>query len=216
MSEKMNFKAVEKKTFQSTMQDGLLEIFFGLYLLAMSLTPILGEVGIEAPGRYLPVLIVLLIGAAGLRIAKKRVTEPRLGRVKFNPERKKRKIIVITAFSVLMLILVILMLFLSVDISGPGWERVGEWLPAVIYGLLVFAVFLILHVYLNMPRALLFGGLIGASLPITAILDVYANVTFPYAMIVSGLVFLIVGIVLLTRFLRLYDVPAEESMHDAA
>ena len=215
MTENINFKAIEKRAFQATQQDGLLEIFFGLYLLAMSLTPI---INIQAPLRYLPALLVLLVGAGGMRVAKKRVIEPRLGRVKFSRERKKRQVIVKAGtiiFSVVLLILSIWMYTLSEKVTNPGLEKFLDWFPAIVYGFFVFAIFLALHIFLNMPRALLFGGLIGASLTITALLDTYANITFPYAMLVSGAVLLIVGIRVLTIFLRRHDLPAGEDMHDA-
>ena len=91
MSEQISLKEAERKVFKSTNQDGLLDILWGLYLLlGNSSAIILSNLGVEAPMKYAPMLAVIAIGSIGLWAARKYITTPRIGMVKFSQWRKKK------------------------------------------------------------------------------------------------------------------------------
>ena len=93
MSENINLKELEKKAFKSTFKDGLWDIQLGFIILA--LTPLINNDYLLIP--YYAVIIVLFMAA------KKFVTVPRIGLVKFGKKRNKsmKKLRLILVISVL-------------------------------------------------------------------------------------------------------------------
>ena len=84
----LNLTDIEKKAYRSTFQDGIWDIFLGLVLLILAVGALLSNRGMPE-GRQMTVLIVLQAAAVAFFIAgKKCITVPRMGLVKFGPQRK--------------------------------------------------------------------------------------------------------------------------------
>jgi membrane-bound ClpP family serine protease len=150
-------------------------------------------------------------------LGKKKITVPRIGIVKFGPERKarKKKIAVIILLAVILSSTLALMamthnmpFFLADLLKGYG--------SAVAFGLLAFTMFLFGGYYNDIPRLYLYGFLFGASLFLSECyynrvgFEIHSSVWFG----VSGLIILIIGISLLVKFTRDYLPPNRRAAID--
>ena len=90
MSQPLDLKALERKAFRSTFQDGLWDLYFGCLLLVNTFMFTFLE-NEQMPWLIPTLAFVLLAGSAALFwLGKKYITAPRLGHVKFGPERRKK------------------------------------------------------------------------------------------------------------------------------
>jgi hypothetical protein len=80
MSQKINLKEIERKSWTSYFQDGFYDIFMGLLMLGMGLILLF-----DANDWY---IAVIWLGLLILIIGRRLITIPRVGRVKFGPERR--------------------------------------------------------------------------------------------------------------------------------
>lgn len=90
MSYNISLKEAQRKAFRlATFQDGCWDIFLGCSLIMMSFYPVLRNV--LGPALNLLLLIcVLAILLIGVYVAKKYITVPRAGLVKFGPTQKEK------------------------------------------------------------------------------------------------------------------------------
>ena len=208
MSQQISLKEAERKAFKSTNQDGLLDILWGLYLLfGNSSAIILNNLGVERPINYIPMFIVLAVGLIGFWAAKKYITTPRMGIVKFGPTRV-RKIKRMRLVSVIAVLLTFALLLLTIaGIFNPaGWQWPG-WIVDVAFGLFTFLICGFFAYTRDYPRLYLYGTLMGLSIPASVWLEAYAGITFPIAWVISGGIILFVGVITFIRFLRRYPLP---------
>jgi hypothetical protein len=189
-----DLKAVERRAWTLTFQDGLWDIFFGLLFLGGGLRSLTDNLWF-----YLLVAAGVLI----LILGKRWITLPRLGQINFSPERKARQNVVrVVALVVLLFTAVIFVLAVSgADLSGVpvGW----------IFVILVPVVFLLMAYKLDMKRLYGYTILVAIFMIATELLD---NPAAAWAQIFAGLIPLAVGTVLLVRFLRRYPVVDEEKL----
>jgi hypothetical protein len=194
MSEMLDLREVERRAWTLYFQDGLWDIFFGLMFLGGGLRALTGS-------RWFYLLV-----AAGILVfilGKRWITLPRLGQINYGPGRRARlNAIRLVGFAAVVYTAVVLAMILSgADLSGipVGW----------IFVILVPGVFLLMAYLLDFTR--LYGyALLAAAF--TVISELYGDPAAAWAQIVAGLVPLVVGIVLLVRFLRAFPVVDEEAL----
>jgi hypothetical protein len=150
---------------------------------------------------------------AGFFLAKRYITIPRMGRVKFSAARKrrKRKVTLVLSLSVL----VGLLLFLAV---GPFRRIFGDSAGAVALGVFFInsvVVFSLGAYYLDYTRAYLWGWFFGLGTPLAVLLRQHTIYGFPLVFGVFSGVMIGTGVVLLVRFMRDYQ-PLPEPVNDAA
>ena len=115
----MSLKEVEKKTYMSYHQDGVLDIFLGVYVLMFSLGILLMTLTDSGMWFLIPAIFISIMVPVWIP-AKKRITMPRIGYVKFG-SRGANKLMAI---------------FLGLMVAGLGafmvfglghsWVRVGH------------------------------------------------------------------------------------------
>lgn len=212
MSQEIDLEELERKAFRSMFQDGLWDIFLGLYTLALSTSPLAYLRGIERPLSYIPAFAITVIGVLAMRVAKKSITLPRMGLVKLGRRRKarfKKMRIVLSIASLLTTILIVLTL--TGDVKPADWGAPGWLMPGVI-GMLTAVEISFMAYFVGYAPLYLYGWLFGLSFPVSALLEEYAGITFPVAFVASGVVMLLIGTVSLIRFLRDYPLPAEGAL----
>ncbi|MFX0039247.1 MAG: hypothetical protein ACFFAB_07935, partial [Candidatus Heimdallarchaeota archaeon] len=131
----IDLKEIEKKTWRSTLEDGLLDIYFGILVLSIGIGITLGDLLPEPFDSLLPI-ILMIIGLILFLLGKKFITQPRLGVVKFGFRQKSRKrktVIVLSINSIILLILFIIRLI------NP---ELGLILPGYIEGLIIGLLFI--------------------------------------------------------------------------
>ena len=211
MTEAINLKELEKKAFRSTFQDGLWDIFLGIILMAMAVNTLLSRIGVSEL-ETMAVFIGLEVVAIIVLIAgKKRITVPRIGHVKFSPKRRAKltKVRLVLALSVI----VGLVAFVAATamrgnpsaIMSPGILFPLGWM---VNALIVFG--LMAH-FMDFPRLYIIGILYAITLPIDSALHELAGIKITYIVFgIPAAIILVMGFVILSRFLRDHPLPAEE------
>jgi hypothetical protein len=217
MSTELNLKEIERKAFRSTYQDGLLDLEFGLVMVCMSIF-------IYRPASgYSPLNIILAVCAISVAnllfwLGKKFITLPRMGQVRFGPQRTRRKRTLVIVMSAIVLIQVILLALQFLALAKPGSgaildnlipERTRmDLLVASIAALIVGPGMFLMAYFTDFLR----GYYIALLFSLAVFLMVYLNQ--PVYPIVIGILVAIPGLVLFIRFLKAYPLP-REGMPDA-
>jgi hypothetical protein len=196
MSENLKLKELEKKAFKSTFQDGLWDIQLGLIILGIALTSFIKNDYFLIP--YYAVIIVLVMAA------KKFITVPRIGLVKFGKERKKsmNKLRLILVISVLFGLAMVL-ITKSGMLSGINEFPVG----LIIVSLNFLIVFSLMAYFMDFERLYYYAVLVAVSFPMAEIMEVNGLISNgSYVFVVPSGIMVITGTVLLIRFMREYSV----------
>jgi len=197
-------KALEKRIYRSFFQDGLWDIFWGLILLSFAAQSAYESLGLPYPLDHaiIPALAVLT-----LELGKRYLTIPRLGAVRFGPERKaalqKGKAVLFTLVTLALIIMILAIPALSLSRPDPGRDVIVR---ALMMGLVVTTALGIIAFFQNFSRLYIYGVVFGLSLPVSQILK--GKVASPWeerlAFGIPALVILTLGLILLVRFLNRY------------
>ena len=212
MSTKINLKELELKAWTSYFQDGLWDIFLGLLLLAMAVWALLSDVGFsESLGMAifigLEVLAMLVLWAG-----KKIITVPRMGRVKFGPKRKaKLNWVRVVLFISILAGAGVFLVALAMRTNRPEWLNAAFFFPAA-WIVNVIVVFSLGAYFLDFNRLYLIGVMYALPVPFDILFRKVADIDLSFiAFGVPAIVILIVGSVMLVRFLRDYPLLPEEA-----
>ena len=212
MTAQLNLKEIERRAFQSTYQDGLVDIQFGLVVMAMSIFVYRPATG------YSPLNIVLAVLAFGLAnilffVGKKFITVPRMGQVRFGAARQRRGVTLALVLGVVVLIQVgVLGLTTLAWLSPEVAAKVNVFLKdrdlmdlavAVIGSLFVGPSMILMAYFIDFPR----GYYIAVMMALAVFLMIYLNQPI-YAIIIGSLI-IVPGLVLFVRFLKAYPLPPE-------
>lgn len=219
MSQNLDLKAVERKAFRSVHQDGLWDIYIGGLLLVLSLMFTIPESG-EGELRTIGIAMLgVAIMFAVFQLGKKYITTPRMGQVRFGPERQKRKITlgwIMGAYVLVTLGLVLFSLYIwnrttsggTVDLAlTPSLERV---LVSSVAALLAGTSTLVISYFKEFVRGYYIALLMGLGFFFTLLFDT----TIP--MIIAGALILVPGLVLFVNFLRQHPLPSQEARHGSS
>ena len=204
MNDAMDLKTLEKNAWRSYQQDGLWDIYLGLLLWDLALLLNSSIEWIESDRvRYLAYLG--LIGGAFLIFltGKRYITAPRLGRVKFGPARKRRKLhlaLILGGFTLVTVVLVIL-----TATAKNNNASLPQGLPVYLFaGLFVGAAIASIAWFNDYPR----GYYIAVIYALCFGLGEYLN---NFAIFwIGGLLVWVPGVYLFIRFLKKYPKPSVE------
>jgi hypothetical protein len=213
----LSLKEAERKAFRlSTSQDGLYDIFFGVYIALLSTTPWLDENGLSSPWNVFLILLLGLMIFLGVILLKKFVVAPRIGQVRFSPERKKRlQRLAIGMAAIFLLTLVMFGMTVSaIYFREPIFDGSIEWaLPLDLVhtaaGIFIFAIFCLIGYVNDNARFYLYGFLFGLGYVISTALQDITGDPFYWPMMLAGLVAVVIGLVLFVRFLREYPLSQD-------
>jgi hypothetical protein len=214
MSTDISLKEIERKAYRSTFQDGILEISMGLLLLGFGLAPVLENIGIPRP---LNILLVVVIPLLTLRYGKKWVTVPRIGFVKFGPQRivrKKR----LRVFAIILFVITVVQLILTLTGAfPPDWMTgMGQYSVPIIISLFAILVFAAFAYFRDIPRLFIIGFLFGFAIMFSEYL--YFNLKSPLDGLIGcgvpAIIILVLGLTQLIRFLRKYPLSDAAEVTD--
>lgn len=214
MSEKLNLKELERKAWRSFYDDGLWDIYLGLLLGLMGASGLLDRSGLtEDAGMAIYIGLLVLVMLA-FWAAKRFITVPRIGQVKFGRERKVRrfKTALVLFASVVFGLVVMLLATAARQNTAPDfpWQAL---MPAL-WALNMLVVFGAMGYFLDYERLYFIGLMYAITIPLNEILITLAEIRIgPYLFFVCGLLIVAVGIFFLIRFLRKYPV-IQEGTHD--
>lgn len=205
MMTNLDLKRLERRAWTSFFQDGLLDIFMGLVLLAVGIPAVLPgifrtELSQNAAGAVLMVFAFLPYWAG-----KRFVTVPRTGRVEFSRARNSRqtKVAIIYGVSV---VIVFLLIILGLSSSPRAWaQRLGVegFLALSIVGWM-FLILGLASCFADYTREYVIAALYALAFGGTVLLH------NPIMFIVAGLLAVLMGLVVLVRFLRRHPVHLKE------
>ena len=212
MSQIINLKELERKAWTSYFQDGLWDIYLGLLLLAMAISALLSDVGFsESLG--MTILIGLeVLAVLVLWVGKKLITVPRMGRVKFGPKRKaKLSWVMVILFISVLVGAGVFVAALAMRTSRPEWLN-GTFVFPAVWMVNAMVVFSLGAYFLDFSRLYLIGVMYALAVPLDIMFRQLTDIDLSFiAFGVPAMVILIVGSVMLVRFLREYPLPAEEA-----
>jgi len=208
MTEKMNLKELEKKTYRFTFQDGIYDIMFGFLFVSFALAPIIRElIGLG---------YILFIGIPApllLTLGKKYITTPRIGIVKFgmNRQNSQKKQIIISIILVLITIILLMMTITNIFPGTFGSMLNGYIVPLVIGISTIIGMGIFAYIK-DFPHLCIYGMIIGLAIIVAEVL--YKIVGTPLdgilAFGIPGLLVLFYGSFILFKFLQKYPLPEEE------
>ncbi len=214
MSDMLDLKRLEKKAFRATHQDGLWDIYMGGIVMSMA------ALAYAEASEAFPLLrftiflcglgVSLLIFWAG----KKYITTPRLGQVKFGPQRQRRKRTLVLVLSGIVFVQAVILIGTIFLWNNPQWaERLGfgqvnpdlERLIVAVIGMMFVGPSIALISYFN-------DFMRGYYIAFIVSLGVFALIWFgkPIYLIAAGLLIAVPGVILFVRFLREHPQPPAE------
>jgi len=209
MTENINLKEIERKAYLSYFQDGLWEIFMGLFLIGSSISSLLPENDLA---RIInTIFTVLLIPFLAFGLGKKYITIPRLGMVKFGPKRKakRNKLAVVTTIVVVpSTVLFILAIFHKIPVDLVNWLNTPYGSPLA-FGLLILIFFYLGAYFTDFKRLYIYGAMFAISMFLSELSYIYNRSLIwhflPFA--IYGAIFLVVRLIYLGKFIRKYPKP---------
>lgn len=214
MSETTDLRSVQKRIYQMTnFEDGLWDLLLGLIFLALAVYPLTREL-LGPEWNVVLFLAVLGILSAGQLALRHIISLPRIGYARARRSPSTRALL---AFTILMVLLTLALLL--VTLLGPGSEAapaaassgVRSYTVEIVVVLVMGGLFSAMGYVFGVARLYAYGWLIGLANLASVYMTHTAGWTFnlPLA-VVAGLIMLI-GIVLLSRFLRKYPVKEQEA-----
>ncbi len=195
MGNQPDLKELEKRSYASYHQDGLLDIFAGAYILAFDLG-ILAEVfwGLSI-GSIMPAIAVAVMLPIWIA-AKRRITVPRIGFVKFGIQSRVK-------FMAVLLGVMLVGLSIAIILFQSGrllWLDVILQYGLVAVGLGAFAICSLLGYIAGLSRLYAYGLLALLVLGVGHFMGIY----FAYLLLPLGIVVMMTGLYLLTAFVKKY------------
>ncbi|MBU0757615.1 MAG: hypothetical protein KKF44_06100 [Nanoarchaeota archaeon] len=187
----MDLKKIEKKTFINALyQDGIFDFILGSVFFIIGIEFLTGADFLIPLG-----FIVLVIGWA----VKKKIIEPRIGKVKFSAKRNRS---IMHAVLVLVISVFFGMIFIFVANSGIGNIPIG----AIIIPLNILVVFVLIAYFLGYDILYLYAFLLASGVAGFEILKSRAF-TNPYFLIVPSGIIMLIGMIKFIRFMMKYPHP---------
>ena len=203
-------REVERKAYMSYHQDGLLDMVVGLYALAFGLGVIADKTLEFGFGTIMPAILIVIVLPIWIE-AKRKITMPRIGFVKFGTRGSNKLFALLLGLMVAGLGVFFVFTLATSQSGRPAWIDIlfqygMIWIglgAAVIGSLFAYTMGLKrLHGYGLLTFALFAGGY-------------FFSVPFEYLLLVIGSVIIASGAVLLARFIRKYPLPKGASENAA-
>lgn len=209
MTKEPNLKEIERKTYMSYHQDGLLNIFAGVYILGFGLgifMDVIWDFGmgvIIIPGGLIAMALPMWIAA------KRKITMPRIGFVKFGPGGGTSKLMAI---------------FIGLAVAGLGFFSVftlatvqggsRQWLDLIFQnGMLIvgfgsLAVCILFGYSMGLKRLYAYGLLA----MITLVIGHFTGIFFAYILLALGTTVMATGVALLISFVKKYPLKGDKAI----
>ncbi|HUV29616.1 MAG TPA: hypothetical protein VMY05_00805 [Acidobacteriota bacterium] len=199
MESAADLKKLERKAYLSYLQDGIWDTLFGLGILSFGVLMFLDLY-------YLVGAVVVVLWAVAIG-AKKRFTQPRLGYVRFSPEREalegRNRTVLMVLLWVAVLLGGALALAWGTSSGVHRWARAAGLMPmGIVLAGLVGAVGLLWGI----RRYVVYAVIILVGFAGGHVLDVHPKFYFT----AIGAVILLTGLIMMVQFLRKYPKPKGE------
>ena len=195
-------------------EDGLWDITLGLIFLALGIYPLTRQL-FGPTINFTLYLAFLAIVVIVQQIARRFISAPRIGVVK--KLWSKPKLIVLTVLILLLLLTLVLTVITltSSQSSQPSSEAATQtgtdYTVDIIVGLAVIGIFSLMGFVFGIRRLHLYGVLLGVGNLASTILSHDIGYPLNLPLLIAAGIIILIGCVLLRRFLRKYPIPSEEA-----
>ncbi len=202
----IDLKELERKAYTSYYNDGLLEIFLGATIILMGIA-----IFFDVAYLFGIIPVLAMTSWAG---AKRAFTVPRIGMVRFGPERrlriKKEKLFFTIYFSITVIAGIVV--FIIVNRSMDTARRIFGAYPLAPIGVIGALALIFLGYWKQIRRFHLYALLVLAALFGAP----HLGLEPPHYMTGLGIVILVFGVALLVRFLSTYPKPERGEDHEGS
>jgi len=205
VTEEPNLREIEKKAYMSYHQDGLLDIFVGVYILGFGLG-IWADITLEFGfGSIMPAILIATILPIWIA-AKRKITMPRIGFVKFGTGGTTK----------------LMAIFIGLAVAGLGvflaftLFQDAPWLDVIfqnglnIVGIGSLAVCVLFGYSMGLKRLYAYGLLALIAL----IIGHFIGIFFAYILVALGTTVVATGVALLISFVRKYPLQGDKAIVD--
>ncbi|MCW4006596.1 MAG: hypothetical protein NWF04_08410 [Candidatus Bathyarchaeota archaeon] len=203
MTTQPNLKELERRTYMSYNQDGLLDIFAGVYVLGFGLGITLDAMFDYSIGLFLPAFLIALVLPLWIS-AKQKITMPRIGFVKFGRHSQNK----LSAIYIGLLASGLVAFFLFAILHGGEWTDFLFQNGLLIVGVGGFALCCLFGYTLGLKRLYIYGAVAFAVLAAGHFLEIF----FAYLLIALGAAVIAVGFAMLAAFIKKYPVNGEANL----
>jgi len=207
MSEEPNLKEIERRAYMSYHQDGLLDIFAGLYVLGFGLGILIDIVWESSPiGLTMPAILIATVLPIWVA-AKRKITLPRIGYVNFGT-RGANKIFA------LYLGLMVAGLCAAFAFTAAYQSGSRQWLDLIfqngmlIVGIGSLAVCALFGYSMGLRRLYAYGLLAAMAL----VIGHFMGISFAYILVALGTTVMVAGFALLVSFVRKYPLKGDKAI----
>ncbi|MHA2398560.1 MAG: hypothetical protein ACXADU_06690 [Promethearchaeota archaeon] len=212
MPENIDLEKLEKKSWRLTFQDGIWDIYLGLLFMGFGIFSQLFDF-FSAVNAIVIITIWYVSAFFFFFIGKKKITQPRMGFVKFGKKRKSKKI-KLSIFLTFMVGVNIIFLFLPLS----GFElTLNPFISLLLIG--IFFITLPLSVvayFLDFDRLYLMAIMGGLGLSISELIRPVVGI--PLHLVLTycpiGGIIVVWGSIVLIRFIRKFPLPKNEQIQE--
>ena len=194
----IDLKELEKKTFTSYHEDGIVDIFAGAWMIFFGIFSMCTD-------RPWFAGMFSVYGLPFFYLAKKRITIPRIGYVEFSQQRR------LSMFIVYLWIAAMLTVFGIVYYTdnSPSWVYfLLDNYPQLLFGTIAGLLFFTCAWVTRILRFHAYGALVLAASVISHVFG--PDIQYEYLPLVLGVIIMSTGILVLIQFIQTYPVEVEE------
>jgi hypothetical protein len=214
MSQTNTIKDAQKQVFRlATFEDGLWEIYLGLFYALMSIYSLTRRLlGPVVNAAFFIGAALVLVGLVW--IAKRAFTQPRTGVVRFGTgTRRAIKTIHLITWALVIATFAIMTLSARHLLNEPTWKALPQWVSDfdvdLVFALVMIATFSLAAYTMGLPRFYLYGILLGVSNFTSTVLHVYEGVLFQWPIALAAGIIIASGIMILLKFRQKYPLLKE-------
>jgi len=207
MTKEPNLKEIERKAYMSYHQDGLLDIFAGLYILGFGLGMIIDVLWEFGFGVIMPAILITTVLPTWIA-AKRKITMPRIGFVNFGTRGANK----LTAVFIGTMVAGLGAFFVFTLATFQGESR--QWLDLIfqngmlIVGFGTLAVCTLFGYTMGLKRLYAYGLLAVIVLAIGHFMGIF----FAYIIATLGITVMVAGFALLIGFLKKYPLKGGRAL----
>jgi hypothetical protein len=195
---------IERKTYMSYHQDGLLDIFAGAYVLSFGLGVLL-DIWESGFGVIMPAIRVAAVLPIWIA-AKRKITMPRIGFVKFKS--RNTNILAVTFLGIMVLGLVVFFVFTLAQGERPLWIELVLQNGLIVVGSAVLVACSLFGYSTGIKRLYIYGV---ATFILFAVAH-FGGIFFAYVVLALGVAAIIMGFALLARFITKYPMHGDKTV----
>jgi hypothetical protein len=202
-----DLKEIEKRSYTSYHQDGLLDIFVGVYILAFSLGILMDVLWEFGFGMTMPAILVAVMLPMWIA-AKRKITMPRIGFVKFGPQGTNK---LLAIFLGLMIVgLGVFFAFTLFQNGRPQWLDIIFQNGLLVVGSGSLAICALFGYTMGLRRFYAYGLLTLIVLAVGQVMHIF----FAYLLLPLGIIIMVTGIAMLIGFVRKHPLQGDKAIAD--